>query len=100
VEVEVSVAEGARPAGAALVVALTQSGLSSDVKRGENAGRVLQHASVVRALKVLSAAPKATVTLPRQAAWEMRSLNVVAFTQGRGQTRVLGAARAPVAPQS
>src|SRR5262245_31904201 len=37
VEVEVTLSEGARPAGAELVVALTQSGLSSDVKRGENA---------------------------------------------------------------
>lgn len=100
VEVEVSVPEGAHPDGAALVVALTQSGLSSDVKRGENAGRVLKHAAVVRSLQVLSAAPKATVRLPRQVAWDLRTLNVVAFTQGRGQTRVLGAARAPVAPQS
>jgi hypothetical protein len=100
VEVEVSLAEGARPDGAALVVALTQSGLSSDVKRGENAGRVLQHAAVVRTLKVLGAAPKTTVRLPSQPAWDQRSLHVVAFTQGRGQARVLGAARAPVAPQS
>jgi len=100
VEVEVSLAEGARPAGASLVVALTQSGLSSDVKRGENAGRVLKHAAVVRALKVLPAAAKVTVTLPSRAGWDARSLNVVAFTQAREQLHVLGAARAPVAPQS
>ena len=100
VEVEVELSEGARPAGAEVVVALTQSGLSSDVKRGENAGRVLQHAAVVRSLKVAGAAPKVTVRLPRQAAWDARSLSVVAFAQGRGQARILGAARAPVAPAS
>jgi len=100
VEVEVSLAEGARPAGAELVVALTQGGLSSDVKRGENAGRVLPHAAVVRALKVVGAGPKVTVRLPRQAAWDAKSLSVVAFAQGRGQARILGAARAFLAPAS
>ncbi|HEY8208813.1 MAG TPA: DUF1223 domain-containing protein [Myxococcaceae bacterium] len=100
VEVEVSLSEGARPDGAALVVALTQSGLSSDVKRGENAGRVLQHAAVVRTLKVLSAAPRATVRLPYQAAWDQKSMSVVAFTQGRSHRHVLGAARVPVVPAS
>lgn len=100
VEVEVSLSEGARPAGAELVVALTQGGLSSDVKRGENAGRVLQHTAVVRALKVVGAASKVTVRLPRQAAWDLRTLSVVAFSQGRGQARILGAARALVAPAS
>jgi len=55
---------------------------------------------VVRALKVLSAAPKVTVRLPSQGSWDLRSLSVVAFTQGRGQTHVLGAARAPVTPAS
>lgn len=100
VEVEVSLSAGARPDDAVLVVALTQSGLSSDVKRGENAGRVLQHAAVVRALKVLGAAPRATVRLPYQAGWDARSMSVVAFTQGRSHRRVLGAARVPVAPAS
>jgi hypothetical protein len=99
VEVEVSVPEAARPAGTQLVVALTQSGLSSDVKRGENAGRVLQHAAVVRSLQVVGAAPSVTVRLPAQASWDAKSLSVVAFTQGRAQTHVLGAGRVPVAPR-
>lgn len=96
VEVEVTVPEGARPAGAELVVALTQGGLASPVKRGENAGRLLEHAAVVRALKVVRAGPRVTVRLPREAAWDPGSLSVVAFAQGRGQARVLGAARAPL----
>jgi hypothetical protein len=100
VEVEVTVSEGARPSGAELVVALTQGGLSSDVKHGENAGRVLQHAAVVRALKVVGAAARVTVKLPKQGAWDPKSLSVVAFTQGRGQARILGAARAFVAPSA
>ncbi|MFP2913454.1 DUF1223 domain-containing protein, partial [Pyxidicoccus sp. 3LFB2] len=50
--------DAAPPAGTELWAALTEEGLSSRVTRGENAGRTLEHAAVVRA-QVTLPAPKA-----------------------------------------
>jgi len=49
VDVSVRVLEARDRANAAVVVALTQDGLSSNVKAGENAGKRLSHDHVVRA---------------------------------------------------
>jgi hypothetical protein len=98
VEVELKLPEGERR-DAELVLALTESGLSSQVKRGENAGRTLRHAAVARALQVVGPA-KATATarLELQPRWNRHALQVVAFVQERASRRVVGVAAVPVPP--
>jgi hypothetical protein len=79
-----------------ILVAITEDGLSSDVKRGENHGRVLAHAAVVRQLITIgeaagpSASARAEVKL--SADWRRERLKVVAFVQERRARTVLGAA--------
>lgn len=82
-----------------LWLAITESNLSSQVARGENAGRKLAHGSVVRLLdRVAEAAAKEADTLTAapeiklQPAWKHENLRAVAFVQARQSRRILGAA--------
>ncbi|MDQ3135304.1 MAG: DUF1223 domain-containing protein [Acidobacteriota bacterium] len=82
---------------AEVMLALTESDLSTSVPRGENAGRRLRHASVVRQLVPIgsaqagtSFAARPTLTLNRD--WRRKNLRAVIFIQERESRRVLGAA--------
>jgi hypothetical protein len=104
VEVEVHVAAG-EGAAVRLWLALTESGLSSRVTRGENKGRTLLHAPVVRSLERLGVVPAEgwteTVRLPIAQAWRREALTVVAFAQERtGRVIALGTARVPAANEA
>jgi hypothetical protein len=84
-----------------LVVALTEDGLRSEVTRGENHGRMLSHAAVVRHLASIGEAAadhtttaSAKIELPSE--WRRDSLKVVAFAQERRHRAILGSAIAPV----
>jgi hypothetical protein len=78
----------APPANSELILALTQNDVVSNVVRGENQGRRLQHDSVVRHWLPLGAAKQSLQTkLPEQAAG-----TAVVFLQDRTTRRVLGAA--------
>jgi hypothetical protein len=79
-------------------LAITETGLHSDVKRGENAGEVLYHAAVVRKLSKLGTATTASESpfdseekVMRDAAWKVENLRVVAFVQEQKSKRILGA---------
>jgi hypothetical protein len=79
--------------GAEVVLALTQGGLAVRVPRGENAGRRLEHAAVVRSWAVLGRVRESRFegsgVLEVDPAW--RELTAVAFVQERaGARRVLG----------
>lgn len=87
-----------------LFLALTESGLRSSVTRGENRGRQLEHAGVVRELLLLgsvnpSASPAfATETvLKLNPAWQRANLRAVVFVQERNSRRILAAAQIPFA---
>jgi hypothetical protein len=77
-----------------LVVAVTESGLRTDVKRGENHGRTLTHAAVVRHMATIgqvasdgSNSASARADIPLAADWQRDHLTVVAFVQElRGRT--------------
>ncbi len=80
-------------------LALTESGLLTDVARGENGGRRLGHAAVVRRLSALGgvAAQKdgaftIDTTVKLDGAWRRENLRAVAFVQERDGRRILGAA--------
>lgn len=82
---------------AELFLAITESGLHSQVSRGENAGRRLDHTGVVRRLTLLdedkgrsafAATPRFHIPLD----WNRANLKAVVFVQERRSGRVLGAA--------
>jgi hypothetical protein len=83
-----------------VLLAVTESGLSSDVARGENSGRKLMHVGVVRVLKQLGTLPDArggafkaeAVVVPVEKGWRRENLRAVVFAQERGTRRVLAAA--------
>jgi hypothetical protein len=79
-------------------LAITETGLHSDVKRGENAGEVLYHAAVVRNLRKVGTATNAGENpfeseekVVRDPAWRPENLRVVAFVQEQKSKRILGA---------
>jgi hypothetical protein len=88
----------ARPTPVALYLAVTESGLSSKVTRGENGGATLAHDHVVRAwlgpLRLTGGAihaRRAIVLLPE---WNRAQLDVVAFVEDETTGAVLQAVNA------
>lgn len=86
---------GAAP-GARLTLALAERGLVVDVPRGENAGRALAHAPVVRAFAVVDAGA-GEVVLKAPAGLDRARTELVGFVRGT-DLAVAGAARLPAAP--
>ena len=87
-----------------VIVAVTEGHLQSDVSRGENHGRILKHAAVVRQLQVagdLLPVGPATVATDVQVdpAWQAEHLRVVAFVQERRSRAILASASVPVRPR-
>jgi len=89
------VAKGDR---ADLVVAITEDDLRSDVKRGENKGRVLTHAAVVRYMATVgeAGAAAARAEIAVQPDWQRDRLKVVAFVQEQQSRAILGSASLPL----
>ncbi len=88
---------------AEVLLAITESALSSNVTRGENAGRHLSHAAVVRKLSVLGtidsqngAGFSAQPVVQIDKAWKRDNIKAVFFIQERASRRVLGAAALPL----
>jgi len=84
-------------------LAITETGLHSAVKRGENAGEDLHHAAVVRSIRKIGEAKAgdqtsfsgdATVSL--RAEWKRENLRAVVFVQEKKGRRMLGAAAVPL----
>ena len=83
---------------AEVLLAITETNLSSQVVRGENVGRKLNHTAVVRELRSLGSV--ANLNKPFEAEttallgkdWKRSNLKAVAFVQERRQKRILGAA--------
>jgi hypothetical protein len=85
-----------------VLIALTEDRISTDVPRGENAGRHLVHSAVMRlGVRVGEVKPPATAfsgsaTLSTQPGWQRANLRVVAFVQERRSLRILGVAALPL----
>lgn len=84
-------------AGAEVMLALTEDGISTDVKRGENAGRTLPHVRVVRSLKKIGQTDGAgafslSVPAVTEATWQRKSLRATVFVQARGLGAITAAA--------
>ncbi|HVF68611.1 MAG TPA: DUF1223 domain-containing protein [Pyrinomonadaceae bacterium] len=80
-----------------VLLAVTESGLSSDVARGENSGRRLTHVGVTRAIQQLGILPEAVGQFKVETGivikkdWRRENLRAVVFAQERGTRRVLAA---------
>ena len=85
----------ARRDRADVVIAVTEDGLQSNVRAGENRGRTLSHAAVVRRLSTIGeatgeqASARADIVLDKD--WQRDRLKVVAFVQEHSSRRVLAA---------
>lgn len=81
-------------------LAITESGLSSQVARGENAGRNLSHASVLRSMRRVGNADaradgntfQGDVSSKLKSNWRRENLTAVLFVQEKKSRRILGAA--------
>ena len=104
VSVEVAISDMSRLGAlgdADLWLAVTEEGLATDVRRGENAHRRLRHAAVVRRLEQIATLPMpapdrftAAAQVALDPAWQVGNQRLVAFLQERKSRRVLGAAQA------
>jgi hypothetical protein len=83
-----------------LIVAVTEDRLRTDVKGGENKGRTLTHAAVVREMQTVgdmtSADRPIRATIVIAADWRRENLKVVSFVQQRHTRRVLATAMVPL----
>jgi hypothetical protein len=80
------------PKGAGLCIAVVESGLTSQVRRGENSGRTLSHANTVRKFVVLSLdEPTGSVDLESEFSSPRRDLRVIAFLQNLRTMEIFGA---------
>jgi hypothetical protein len=87
------------PGGALLHIALVQGRASSDVLRGENQGRHLEHVNIVRTfLSVSLSAGAATgnVSLKLPAGVSVKDCKVIAFLQSPSDGRIAGAGEAAI----
>ena len=80
---------------AEVLLAFTETGLSSVVGRGENAGRTLRHAAVVRELRVLGRVAAdghfaATPALALNSQWRQANLRAVVLVQQVRSRRLVG----------
>jgi hypothetical protein len=78
-----------------VMLAVTESGLSSKVSRGENSGRELAHSSVTRKLIQIGSLKNGLFTAEARVDlnpnWKRQNMKAVAFVQERRSRRVLGA---------
>ena len=81
-----------------LVLAITEDGLTSDVRRGENHGRVLSHAAVVRQLTVLGEAGGEPIRrdITIDPSWRRDRVKVVAFAQESRSRQIVAAGAVPL----
>jgi hypothetical protein len=76
-------------------LAVTEDGLSTEVKGGENGGRTLHHAGVVRELRPIGSLSKGEfqgkVEVPVKQDWNAANLKLVVFLQQADDGPILGA---------
>ena len=86
--------------GAAVMLAITEDNLSTRIGAGENNGRELHHAAVVRELRQLGIIQNGSLTtsatLAPEKDWKPADLRAIIFVQQAGAGKILGAASVPL----
>ena len=83
---------------AEVLLAITENNVSSNVSRGENSGRKLSHASVVRELRRLGNVEPAAKSFNAETSvtlvdgWKRDDLRAIVFVQERAHRQIVGAA--------
>jgi hypothetical protein len=106
IDVRTTIAPGAldRLPDADVFVAITEDGLVSSVAAGENQGRRLAHAAVVRYLqkvdRVKKGSPSASVSarIPIDTSWSLQKSRVVVLLRAHSDVRIVGAWSGPALP--
>ena len=79
-----------------VILAITEDGLASNVKGGENGGRTLRHAGVVRVMRDCGSLSGGNfdreVQLPMKSDWNPANLKAVVFVQQTNYGPILGSA--------
>ena len=89
---------GAPAAGAVVIAAVLEDGLSVSVRRGENSGQTLEHSAVTRRLVEIGRADRmgtfthAGVRLDLDPGWRISNLRFVVLAYSEGRHQVLAAA--------
>jgi hypothetical protein len=84
-----------------VILAVAENMLHSEVKRGENAGRALEHDGVVRQLITVGKADTAStgfssrIAVRAQQEWNRANLRAIVFVQERHSRHILAAAAIP-----
>ena len=82
---------------AKVLLAVTENGLSTQVGKGENGGRTLHHAAVVRQLRELGSANQSkfetSVNISPHPGWNPAELKVAVLVQDGGNGKILGASQ-------
>jgi hypothetical protein len=82
-----------------IFLAITEDDLASNVARGENAGKKLEHQSVVRELKSIGTlnpqerSAEIETILQFNQNWKKENLKIVVFVQENGSRKILGVGR-------
>jgi hypothetical protein len=99
----VTVANASREPSAVLL-AITEDGLTTSVGGGENGGRILRHSGVVRELRQLGFTSggtfSATETIVPKDSWKRVDLQIVVFVQKSRGVEIVGAAALGLRPET
>lgn len=102
IRVRVESLDALKSRDADVVLAISEDQLDTDVERGENAGRHLDHLTVVRTLERLAdslgdePAAEFSTTIELDPDWDARRLSATAFVQLHDGNRIVGAAQTPL----
>ena len=90
------------PAKAEILLAITEDGLSTQVANGENGGKTLHHAAVLRQLSQIGETTNGsfekTLDVPRKSDWNAGQLKVAVLVQDPVSKKMLGAGSIPFTP--
>lgn len=93
---KINISEISKVENATVYIAIAEDNLSSNVKRGENSGRVLEHASVVRELKTIGNVKDSNSTFSAESKiefqlnWKKENLKIIVFVQENESRKILG----------